>query len=90
LVSAGLTEHKCEILSINLLFSDLDIGKTVFNLRDLFFALWTGVLAVSHPLVYAFVTVDVAAGIQRCHFVLVHYFKTDCATLFVFFFAHAR
>ncbi len=87
-MSAGLTKHKCEILSINLLISDLDVGETVFNLRDLLFALRTGVLAVSYPLVYTFVTVDVAAGIQRCHFVLVHLFKTDCAALFVFFFAH--
>ena len=87
-MSASLTEHKCKILSINLLVSDLDVGETMFNLRDFLFALWTGVLTVSHPLVYAFVTVYVAAGIQRCYFMLIHCFKTDCAALFVFFFAH--
>ncbi len=57
-------------------------------LGDLLFALGTGILTVSHPLIDALVTVDVSTGVQRCHFVLVHYIETDRAALFIFFFAH--
>ena len=89
LVSAGLTEHKCEIFSINLLISDGNCGQAVFDPIDLLFALWASVLAVSQPLIDALVTVNVVAGVQRCHFVLFNYFETYRAALFIFLFAHA-
>jgi len=84
LVSAGLAEHISEILSINLLFSHLHVWKSVPDLGDFLFALGTGVLAVSDPLLDALVAIDVTAWIQGRYFLLVNYFETDCAGIFYF------